>query len=260
MRFLSLLMGVTIIFVSLGLESGYAQQMHKEDFVLLYNFDENTGNIAKDLSAKGNDGDITDAKWTPNGKFGGGMEFNGEVDGSKIEVPHHESLDPGGDQMTIMAWIKLSSLSPGGAFAAIARKGIAGETATWGFDTPDGKLRTFIFSPGVTVANGESTLNVDKWNHVAVVYDGKEITLYLNGEVDGTAGASGDILLSEVAVRIGTGKKAGLNHLHGIMDELAILNIALTEAEIKEFMAGGIIMAVDASGKLAVSWGAIKIQ
>lgn len=55
------------------------------------------------------------------------------------------------------------------------------------------------------------------------------------------------------------GRKASDDiYLHGTMDDLAVINIALTEVEIKRYMGGGIKAAVNALGKLAVSWGEIK--
>ena len=251
MKFLSFLIGVTIIFASLNLESAYAQQ---ENIVLLYTFDEDTGAVAKDLSSKGNDGAITDCKWTADGKFGGGIEFNGET--SVIEVPHDDSLDPGEDQITIMAWY--NPLAFTGTYPPIARKGSMAESG-WGFDTLEGDLRGFLYKDqGVfTVVNG-GTMKQGQWNHVAMVYDGKEIRIYLNGELSESEECSGDINLSVSSVWIG--KKADEdNYLHGIMDDLAILNIALTEAQIEEYMEGG-LTAVEASGKSAISWGEIKNQ
>ena len=46
----------------------------------------------------------------------------------------------------------------------------------------------------------------------------------------------------------------------GIIDEVAIFNVALTEDDIKYIMAEGlgIILAVSPSGKLATTWGNLK--
>jgi len=45
------------------------------------------------------------------------------------------------------------------------------------------------------------------------------------------------------------------------IDEVAIFNVALTEAEIKDTMKGlALILAVASTGKLATVWGDIKAQ
>ena len=255
MRFLSFLIAATIIFVSLSLESSYAQG---ENFVLLYSYDEDTGDIAKDISDKGNDGNITDGKWTPDGKFGGGMEFNGES--TLIEVPHHPSLNPGGDKMTVMAWFKPFSLNLDRQ--PLARKGIVDDKG-WGLDVHNEVPATFrgfvyMIETGLPiVAEGKTPLTIGEWNHIAMTYDGAQVKLYLNGKVDATADIVGDINEHEGPLWIGMVDNT--KFLHGIEDELAVLNIALTEKQINTYMEVG-LLAVEASDKLATTWGEIRLS
>ena len=154
----------------------------EEETVLLYLFDEETDDEATDLSEFENHGEITDAEWTEDGKIGGALVFDGAS--SLIEVPHHDSLSPGGDELTIEAWFKPNTF-PGG-HPPIARKGTVAESG-WGFDTPGGKIRGFVYTaPGnPVVANGTTQMELDTWHHVAMVYDGEEIRIYLDGELDG---------------------------------------------------------------------------
>jgi len=252
MRLLLHSIGVTIILVGLNLGSVHAQ---KENFVLLYNFDKDEGGTVSDLSGKGNDGGATDCEWTADGKFGGGIVYNGTS--SVIEVPHDDSLLPGGDQMTIMAWYKPTSLAAG--YPAIARKGSVAQKG-WGFDMPNGNIRGFIYlaaTQAAVIATGSTILETDQWQHVAMVYDGEEIRVYLDGELDGSADCSGDINENDFSVWIS--KKADeANFFDGVMDDLAILNVALTEEQLKSYMEGGVNLAVEPSGKLASSWGEIR--
>ena len=241
-------------FASIGLKIGYAGQ--EENIVILYLFEEGKGDKAVDVSGKGNNGKIIDAEWTKEGKFGGGLEFNGKS--SLIEVEHHDSLVPGGDKITVEAWFKPLSFPTG--HPPIARKGSVAESG-WGFDTPGGRLRGFVYTaPGnAAIAEGKSTMKLNEWNHVAMVYDGKELRVYLNANLDGSVARSGDINKNTASVWIG--KKADeAIWLHGILDDLCTWNIARSEAEIKEDMKGLKVAAVKASGKLTLSWGAIKTQ
>ena len=228
----------------------------EEEHVLLYLFDKETGNEATDLSDFGNHGEITDAEWTADGKNGGALVFDGA--NSLIEVPHHDSLVPGGDELTIEAWFK-PALFPGG-HPSIARKGSVAESG-WGFDTPGGKIRGFVYTaPGAAaVAEGATRMNVKTWYHTAMVYDGKEIRVYLDGELDGQVARSGDINKNAASVWIG--KKANENiWRNGMLDELRILNIAITQEQIQEDMAEGITFAVEVTGKLTTTWGRIKSE
>ena len=106
------------------------------------------------------------------------MVFNGAS--SLIEVLHHDSLLPGGDELTIEAWFKPASF-PGG-HPVIARKGSVAESG-WGFDTPGGKIRGFVYTaPGAAaVAQGATPMEVDTWHHLAMVYDGEESRITVNG-------------------------------------------------------------------------------
>ena len=92
-----------------------------------------------------------------------------------------------------------------------------------------------------------------------MVYDGKEIKVYLDGKLDGKVARSGNINKNDASVWIG--KKANeANWLHGVLDELVILNVALSEKEVQENMTG-IRLAVAPSQKLPwapTTWGAIK--
>ena len=49
----------------------------EEETVLLYLFDEETGDEATDISEFENHGEATDTEWTKDGKNGGAMMFDG---------------------------------------------------------------------------------------------------------------------------------------------------------------------------------------
>ena len=121
------------------------------------------------------------------------------------------------------------------------------------------KIRGFVYTaPGdPVVANGATQMKLDTWHHLAMVYDGAEIRIYLDGELDGEAPRKGDINKNEASVWIG--KKAIESvWLDGTLDELRILNIAITEAQIQQDMEEGITFAVEVTGKLTTTWGRIK--
>ena len=92
-----------------------------------------------------------------------------------------------------------------------------------------------------------------------MVYDGEEIRIYLDGELDGEVAREGDINENEASVWIG--KKANESiWLDGTLDELRILNIAITEEQIQADMEDGIAFAVEVTGKLTTTWGRIKSE
>ena len=248
---MKILITIIAICVSLGFVNSFAVQ--KDNVVLLYHFDKDTKDKTEDASPQKHAGTITNAMWNKDGKFGGGLEFNGKS--SLIEIPHHASLQPGGDKLTVATWFKPISF-PGG-HPPIARKGSVAESG-WGFDTPGGKPRGFVYTAvgNAAVAQGASTLKLNSWQHLAMVYDGKEILVYLDGKLDGKVARSGNINKNDASVWVGKKANEG-NWLHGVLDELVILNVALSEKEVQENMTG-LRLAVAPSQKLATTWGMIK--
>ena len=89
-------LSLTAIFLSIG----YA--IAQDDVVGMWLFDEGKGDVAKDSSDNGNDGEIVDCQWVE-GKFGKALSFNGTS--SYVEVPHKPSLSVSDDQISIIAWI-----------------------------------------------------------------------------------------------------------------------------------------------------------
>ena len=109
------------------------------------------------------------------------------------------------------------------------------------------------------ISPGGSVMVEGEWNHVAMIYDGKDLNVYLNGEEDASIPVSGDINENN-ATSVWIGKKANeAVFIDGVLDEIAIFNVGITEAQLKTFMEGGINIAVEPSGKLAASWGKIKL-
>jgi hypothetical protein len=68
-----------------------------------YAFDGGSGDMAIDASGNGNTGTIHGAKWTPRGRFGSAVRFDGG--GQTVRVPASASLDLSA-AMTLSAWIR----------------------------------------------------------------------------------------------------------------------------------------------------------
>ena len=102
-------------------------------------------------------------------------------------------------------------------------------------------------------------MKLDTWHHLAMVYDGAEIRIYLDGELDGEGPRKGDINQNDASVWIGK-KSIESVWIDGTIDELRILNIAISEEQIQEDMEEGIAFAVEVTGKLTTTWGQIKSE
>ena len=83
-----------------------------------------------------------------------------------------------------------------------------------------------------------TSLSLNQWNHVAMTYDGYAVRLYLNGTLDFEhfvseqfpSGDQGDLAI-DIAQR-----NDGQEKFHGLIDDVSIWNIALSENLINQYM------------------------
>jgi hypothetical protein len=230
------------------------------ELVAAWSFDNDTVESIADVSGNGFDGvgmDLT----IVDGKFGNAMEFDGV--NSQVEIPHDEALNIQ-DAITMEAWIKPS-----------AEVGLGGIVQKWGdttnrrqylLCTVNDKIRTYISGSGDTWPSVECTSSIplNEWTHVAGVYDSSNIKIYINGGFEGETANDEGLFASDIPVWIGgygPNEDFGSNrHFPGAIDEVRLWAGALTEAEINSAMndPASVVSAVDAGGKLGITWGSIK--
>jgi Concanavalin A-like lectin/glucanases superfamily/Pro-kumamolisin, activation domain/Reelin subrepeat B/Immunoglobulin domain/HYR domain/Viral BACON domain len=193
------------------------------------------------------EGDASDWAGANNGTMQGGVTFApgrvGQAFGfngtnSYIEVPSSPALKPTGP-FTVEGWVNYDGFTgPNGG--GIITKGQDAEAAMdWALGVgPARELRPGVMASGYWVTYGcASTLAPGVWYHVAMVYDGSSVRVYLNGLLDGSAGASGAVQASDYALRIGAyapvNGTANKSYLLGRIDELSLYGRALSAAEIQ---------------------------
>ncbi len=227
----------------------------------LWLFDDLSGKTVKDSSGNGNNGTINgDFKWDSNGKFGGCIVSPG---GGSIDVPKSASLDKVTKAMTVAAWFRVDAASDTGIRRQNA---FLLEDQSSSEPVPDGfSFRIWTtkgLSPGIY---GKTKLVQKQWYHVAGTYDGEQMRLYINGvmekELLSDANApidgkwSGDIGTPADPLQL----KYSSETFIGAIDEVVLMNKALSEKEIKELMAGALTTtAVNPNVKLTTTWAAIK--
>jgi hypothetical protein len=76
------------------------------------------------------------------------------------------------------------------------------------------------------------------WQHIAWIYDGTAIKLYVNGTLKGSKAASGTFLGPNVGFAIGKSVLGGFNFVYGgRADEVSVWNKGLSQTEIQDMMA-----------------------
>ena len=209
-------------------------KINTDSMVAAWFFDEGKGKDVEDSSAHSNHGKIKgNPKWVA-GKFGRALELDG---GTYVEVADNSSLD-------IVDYYS----GDGNYFLSTACGG--GPTqAKFGITSTNGH----------TCGPASPVLKKDTWYHVAGVFDGKKLSVFIDGELETEQDQGGNITTSDWPIIIGS--YAGLGYKsNAIIDELAVFNVALSKDDIRLLMKNGLnrILAVSAKRKLTSTWGRVK--
>jgi PKD repeat protein len=150
------------------------------------------------------------------------LVFNGS---SYMDVPSNDSLNIVGP-FTVEAWIKTNS--------STAQQGIVERYNTFGpstFDggfafrlTSEGKLQLFTLQNGNVgdVVTGNTTVSTGVWHHVAGVFDGVELRVYLDGVVDGAKPSIFVPSTGTASLKIGARGDDANYKFNGLIDEVRL--------------------------------------
>ncbi len=193
---------------------------------LLFKLNEGEGAVIHDESSFGNLGLAHGTEWTA-GKYGKGLLLDGIDD--HIQVPASPSLAIT-STLTLEAWIfPLGELD--GVGTIIVKPDSYLLEALEGADP---KFRGGIWRNGAPQkVVSASRLARGAWQHVALVYDGAALRLYLNGRLDAERALAGGIDTNGNDVFIGAhpfGTPSRAATL--VLDEVRISNVARAAAEL----------------------------
>ena len=232
----------------------------------LWLFDEGKGEVAEDTSGNDNNGKFVGGVGWADAKYGRGLEFDGT---GWLECGKGESLDfKESTNFSIHSIVKATGAPTG---KCIIWKGLGCSTwSQWLLGTgahengdnglaPEFHIRT-TNGDARKFARGDDPLPEGEWVQVAGTYNGKQLKVYLDGELMKAADAEGNPWPSFEQVYIAADPGCG-NRCQwvGIIDEIAVFNVTLDDADI-EALANGYEagMAVSSAGKLAATWGYLK--
>ncbi len=151
-----------------------------------------------------------------------------------INVPDSPSLSITGP-LTLAAWIRPNQ----NTFqqAIIEKYDVPGLNGYFLRFNGAGKLEASVCgpTPGIycnTYATGATTITTGSWHHVAAVYDGLTIKVYLDGLLDGTVIATVAPTDGGTSLKIGARGDDANTRLNGQIDEAKIFNRALSANEV----------------------------
>jgi hypothetical protein len=263
---------LNIVFIALiailSIGQSYAL-VDPENIVVMWLFEEGSGDMVKDLSGNGNDGELNGPEWA-DGKFGKGLQCESN---QSLKSPTAEGLSA--TYMSETLWIKFDKNFSGteNQFGFISCSGEASSRyfyfSSWVNGGPHsgihlGTIDTAgAWGRGISVPAG--VFEDGQWYHVGGVINNEEgsIRAYVDGELrhDQTFDV-GDTPGTPTEIWVG-GSPEGGRWINGVVDEVAFFNVALTEDDIKTIMTDGLAgeqpgTAVDPLRKLTTTWGDIK--
>ena len=226
-------------------------------------FDEGKGGTAIDASKQGNDGEIHGAKWV-DGKFGKALEFNGTD--NWVEVPHSNTVGfKAGVSFTITLQFKGSKV--GGSLVGKNYEDTS-QALPWYLLWDDGsrnKITLYLRDSASTSfrADGTTLIADDKWHFIVgrADADAGKASIWVDGKMEAE---------TDFNAKDGYGTSDGVLHIgrhydrytDGIIDDVALFNVALDEDDMNAIMDNGVetAAAVDPVNKLTTTWGRIKQQ
>lgn len=139
-------------------------------------------------------------------------------------APDSSSLDITG-AITLEAWIRLDSIRPG-AWHTIIFKQASGSNLAYAVYYRDGIW--FELASGGTnhVIEDARPLSTGVWHHVAAVYDGSTMRIFVNGQLTASRVFSGAITISNQPLTLGSNPVWTNEQLHGTIDEARVSRVA----------------------------------
>jgi hypothetical protein len=192
--------------------------------------------VVTDLSGEGNDGSIVGGTTYAAGKYNKGCSLDGVDDG--ITVADDDTLDLT-HGFTLAAWVQPSSAMT--TFRPIIVKNASDSTTPYFLYASSSDycgngavIAGYQTASTAVVACYSTPLTSGVLTHVAATYDRTSIKIYINGVLATSIGGSAFIPASTGTLQIGTSQWG--EWFPGVLDEVYVKNVALTDADIVTLM------------------------
>jgi len=160
-------------------------------------------------------------------------------DGSSgyVSIPDSSSLDAATTNITVELWLKVNQTSVNSDWTGIISKG----NLSWQMEGIQGAGSVFFginpTDPGVL---GTRNVNDGMWHHVAGVYDGFHLYIYVDGTLDASTATTKLVAQTSDPLLLGANPHAPLPYyFNGLVDEVSIYNQALSAQQIQAIYLAG---------------------
>ncbi|MFC1636972.1 LamG-like jellyroll fold domain-containing protein [Planctomycetota bacterium] len=175
----------------------------------------------------------------PDPERGRVAEFDGT--GDYLQIPNSPSLNITGEEITLASWVYFDDVS-GPPEIVIAKPFLDGQHSSPYFSyglhmLSNGTPRFWLsLSAGARNAPGSPNFESGRWYHMAGVYDGSQMILYVDGEVSATNNnVSGNLNGYDTPLFLGT-NGGRTEPMDGKIDDVRIYNHALDQVDIQAIM------------------------
>ncbi len=197
--------------------------------VAAWNFDEPTGDQAKDVSGHLHHGTLRGATRTE-GKFGLAIECKQDA---FVEVPHTTALDDFKAGITVSAWVKRDADTTWNT--VLSREIKDGTSEYFGLAVVKNKALFSVDPDGAHYQNikSDQDIPVGEWIHLAGTYDNATFKLYVNGHLVKSAPCAIPFQFQDrnpliIGGNTNTQGKQWGDCFHGRIDEVRVYNQALS--------------------------------
>ncbi|MFC0604289.1 choice-of-anchor D domain-containing protein [Winogradskyella pulchriflava] len=160
--------------------------------------------------------------------------FDGSVD--YIDVEDKLDLDPSG--FTISAWIKRDA-ADSGTKSIISKRPTSFTPLYEGYDLrilTDNRIQMYWRNGSLQTVVTSASIPDDEWHHIAAIYDGTTMRLYIDGVLDATETRSAPVATDHSFVIGAAGKGSTTQHFMGYIDEVRVWNTNLSEGQLRFIM------------------------
>ena len=255
----SIITCLAILTISLTLTIYTYAEIDLETARGIWLLDEGEGTIINDSSGNENHGELQGGEWV-NGPDGPTLSLNGQNDRVIIQDSDSLYLE---EAWTITSWVFVNAAENGFGHI-LGKRPAAGAIANYAFRTSGNGTawEAYYARDGWKGAWNQGSVMKDVWLYMTATYDGTDtIKIYENGAEIGSVSGMGDPApRNDTEVNIGGWTNNTSETLNGMLYEVALFDVALTEADINTLMNQGLstLTAVEPANKLATTWANIK--
>jgi hypothetical protein len=177
------------------------------------------------------------------GKVGLAFSFDGMND--YVRVNDSASLDVATGH-TFTLWLKIASFPSSEDYVLMDKWASAFEDKLLAIHHADRKVVYYLFDTfGGSGLESTTALEPNVWYHIAATYNGSTANIYINGQLDATKTASGDVADSSGNLYFGYNPDRAYEgwfaYFRGQLDEIGWFDRALSSSEIETIYKAGMV-------------------